>query len=115
MEGIELKGIEMLTEEEKHELEKEIETYKEKIKWKTKSDFILKLVFKEYSKKKSDLDTKRRKYSVQAQLKGETHTFEASADDWDFHKVMHKIFDKLLIEIEHVYHSSEQSGVGRRR
>jgi len=114
MENIELKGLEFLSETERWELGKEIETYKEKLKWKTKSDFILKLVVKEYSKKPEDRKDKSKKYSLQAQLKGQTHTFEASAVDWDFHKVMHKIFTKLINEVEHFYHSSEQSGVGKR-
>lgn len=108
MNGVEIRGIEFLNEEQKHELNKELEKYSEKIKWKTKSDFIIKLVIKEYAHKADDKDNKRKKYSVQAQIKGETHSFEASADDWDFNKVVHKIFDKLLNEIEHFYHSSEQ-------
>ena len=50
MESIEIKGIEGLSEAEKQELNKEIETYKEKIKWKTKSDFVLKLDIRSYNK-----------------------------------------------------------------
>ena len=115
MEGIEIKGIELLSEEEKWELNKELETYKEKLKRKTKSDFILKLVIKVYSHNKGDEKDMRKKYSLQAQIKGETHTFEASAVDWDFHKVMHKIFTKLINEVEHFYHSSEQRGAGEKR
>jgi len=115
MDGVEIKGSELLTDSEKWELNKEIETYSEKIKWKTKSEFVLKLVIKEHSKKPSDNDTKRRKYSIQAQIKGETHTFEASVDDWDFNKASHKIFEKLLNEVEHYYHSSEQKGTNQRK
>ncbi len=54
MESVEIKGLEFLNEEEKHELNKEIETYKEKLRWKTKSDFVLKFVIKEYSQKADD-------------------------------------------------------------
>ena len=113
MDGLEIRGIELLTEEEKWELNKEIEVYKEKLRWKTKSDFVLKLVIKVYSSNKGDVKDMRKKYSLQAQIKGETHTFEASAVDWDFHKVMHKIFTKLITEVEHMYHSSEQRGSGQ--
>ena len=108
MEGVEIRGIEQLSEEEKLELNKEIESHKEKIRWKTKSDFILKFVIKEHSHNKEEGKALRKKYSIQAEIKGETHTFEASAVDWDFHKVVHKIFTKLLNEVEHFYHSSEQ-------
>jgi len=108
MEGIETKGLELLSESEKFELNKEIQTYKEKIKWKTKSDFVLKIAVKVHSKKSEDKDNKRKHYSLQATLKGGTHSFEASADDWDFNKVCHKIFNKILNEVEHAYHSSEQ-------
>jgi len=114
MENIEIKGSELLSEEERWEFNKLLETYKEKLKWKTKSDFILKIVIKIHSKKAEDKDNKRKKYSLHAMIKGETQTFEASAEDWDFHKVAHKIFDKLINEVEHTYHSSEQSSVGRR-
>jgi ribosome-associated translation inhibitor RaiA len=108
MDGLEIKGIEFLNEEEKHELNKEIEIYKEKLKWKTKSNFKLKLAIKIHSKKSDDKNNKRKNYSLRVMLKGETHSFEAEADDWDFHKALHKLFDKLLTELEHAYRSSEQ-------
>jgi len=115
MDGIEKKGIELLSEEEKHELDREIEAYSEKLKWKTKSDFKLKLAIKIHSKKGEDKDSKRKNYSLRAMLKGETHSFEAEAADWDFNKACHKVFDKLMNEIEHKYHSSEQHGSGQER
>ena len=108
MDGIEIKGIEVLSENEKFELNKLINSYKEKLKWKTKSDYKLKLAVKIHSKKADDKDTKSRNYSLHAMLKGETHSFEASASDWDFNKSVHKLFQKLINEVEHTYHSSEQ-------
>jgi ribosome-associated translation inhibitor RaiA len=107
MESIEIKGFENLSEAEKQELNKEIETYKDKIKWKTKSDFVLKLAIKSYNKNPEN-KTKGKRYSIKAEVTGQTQTFEASAEDWDFNKTVHKIFDKLINEIEHRYHSSEQ-------
>lgn len=115
MDGIELRGTEELSDEEKWELNKEVESNKEKIRWKTKSDFVLKIVVKVYSHKKGDDKDLRKKYSIKAQIKGETHSIEANAVDWDFHKVMHKIFTKLINEVEHLYHSSEQHGSGQER
>ncbi len=108
MDGIEIKGIEFLSDDEKWELNKEIETYKEKLKWKTKSEFKLKVAVKIHSKRADDKDDKRKNYSMRVTLKGETHSFEAEAADWDFHKAVHKVFDKLINEVEHKYHSSEQ-------
>lgn len=108
MDGIEIKGLELLSETEKNELNKEIINYSEKLKWKTKTNFRLKIAIKVHSKKADDKDNKRRRYSVQAMLKGETSNFDASAEDWNFNKVCHIIFEKLLNEIEHRYHSSEQ-------
>ena len=108
MENLEIRGIELLTDAEKFELNKEIENYGEKLRWKTKSDFAIDLQIKIHSKKKDDKDNKRRNYSLHAKVTGETQTFEASADDWEFNKAIHMIFDKLLNEIEHKYHSSDQ-------
>lgn len=107
MESIEIKGIEGLSESEKQELNKEIETYKEKIKWKTKSDFVLKLDIRSYNKSPEN-KTKSKRYTIRAEIKGQTQTFEASVEEWDFNKAVHKIFDKLINEVEHKYHSSEQ-------
>lgn len=108
MEGIEIKGIEFLNDAEKFELNKEVAKYSEKIKWKTKSDFILKLVIKIGSKKADDKDNKRKRYSLKADIKGATHSFESNVEDWDFNKAVHKVFEKLINEVEHAYHSSEQ-------
>ena len=102
-----------MDEPERFELNKMVENYKEKIKWKTKSDFILKIVIKTHSKKADDKDNKRKHYSLQATIKGESQTIDASADDWDFNKAVHLLFDKLLTEIEHKYHSSEQRSSGK--
>ncbi len=107
MKDIEIKGFESLSEAEKNELNKEIDGYKDKIKWKTKSEFSLKLTIKSYNKNPEN-KTKSKKYSIKADLSGETQTFEASAEGWDFNKVVHQVFDKLITEIEHRYHSSEQ-------
>jgi len=108
MEGIEIKGLELLSETEKESLNKIIEKYKEKIKWKTKTDFILKMVIKQYSQDSSDSTTKRKKYSIKADVSGQTQNFEANAEDWTFNTAVRKVFSKLEQEIEHRYHSSEQ-------
>ncbi len=115
MEEIQIKGIETLSDAEKEALNGIIEKYKEKIKWKTKTDFSLKIIIKEYSYKKDDLNTKRKKYSINIKLAGQTQNFEASSEDWDFNTAVRKAFDKLEHEIEHRFHSSEQRSSGRNK
>jgi hypothetical protein len=107
MENIQIKGIERLDEAEKSEVSRILESSYEKIKYKTKTDFILKISIKIYSKDKENL-VKRKKYSIQAGIFGATRDFEASAFDWDLNKAIHKVLNKLENEIEHKFHSSEQ-------
>jgi len=114
MEEVKIKGVEILNQAEKDSLNQIIEKYKEKIKWKTKSDFILKLVIKEYSHDSSDLSTKRKKYSIKADVTGQSQKFESNAEDWEFNTAVRKAFDKLIQEIEHKYHSSEQRNSGKK-
>ena len=114
MDGIEIKGLEQLNEEEKFELNKLIDSYKDKIKRKTKSEYSMKITLRKYTKGREDKKDARARYSFQGMIKGETHSFEASAEDWDFNRTVHTIFDKLITEVEHYYHSSEQSGAGIR-
>jgi ribosome-associated translation inhibitor RaiA len=106
--NIQIKGIEQLSEEERKAVEEILDNSYEKLKRRTKTDFLLKLAIKEYSKN-LDNKNKRKKYSIQAQISGDVREFEASADDWDLRKVLHKVFEKLDNEIEHAFHSSEQN------
>jgi hypothetical protein len=115
MESIELKGVEQLDEHEKFELNKLVDSYKEKLKWKTKSDYVLKIVVKKYSLNKGDKNDAKAKYSFQGIIKGETQIFEASSNGWDFNKAVHQLFEKLMVEIEHSYHSSEQRNSGKNK
>lgn len=103
-----LKGFESLKEEEKAEVNRILEASYEKIKRKTRTDFILKVVLKVYSKPGEDGKDKRKKYSVQASISGSVRSFDASADDWDLNKTLHKVLIKLENEVEHAFHASEQ-------
>jgi hypothetical protein len=109
-----IKGSELLSNQEAEELNKLIEHYREKIKWKTKSDFSLNITIKVHNKNPENKN-KRRHYGIHAEVSGETQTFEAIAEDWDFTKVVRMVFDKLLQEIEHSYHSSEQRNSGKKQ
>lgn len=115
MKDFEVKGTENLNENERFELNRLLDNYDEKIKRKTKSEYVLKLTVKKYSKNKEDKKDARAKFSIQGMIKGSTHSFEASAVDWDLNRAVHRLFAKLMTEIEHRYHTSEQRGEGQMR
>jgi len=107
MANIQIKGVEELSESERQEVDKILQALYEKIKRKTKVDFLLKVSVKVYSKDKENL-VKRKKYSIQASVTGTVRQFEADSDDWDLHKAIHKALNALETEVEHAFHSSEQ-------
>lgn len=109
MGNIDIKGTEFLNETEKADVQKIVNNAYEKIKRKTKVDFVLKLVIKAHSKGElKDNKDKRKHYSIKATISGMVRAFEAGADDWDLHKTLHMALDRIETEVEHVFHSSEQ-------
>ena len=114
MDGLEIKGEEQLNETEKFELDKLMNSYLEKIKRATRSQYVLKLAIKKYMKGREDKKDAKARYSLAAEMKGESQFFEASSEEWDFNKAVHRLFKKLLTEIEHKYHASEQRGSSRK-
>ena len=109
MENIDIRGIEFLSENEKADVQKIVANSYEKIKRKTKVDFVLKLVIKAHSKGElAENKDKRKHYSIKATISGTVRAFEAGADDWELHKTLHMALDKLETEVEHTFHSSEQ-------
>jgi len=101
-------GFEILTEEQKSFANNLIAKEYEKISRQLKNEVILTIDIKENSKKKSDKDNKKVKYSISAQAKAPTLRFEASEADWDFNRTLHDVLRKLGKEIEHKFHVSEQ-------
>ena len=109
MAHFDIKGLEALSDNEKEEVSRILESSYEKIKRKTKVDFFLKLMIKAHSKvDKKERRNKDKKYGIRANISGTLRQFDASADDWDLHKAVHKVMQKLENEVEHVFHSSEQ-------
>ena len=102
MENVTIKGINLLSEKEKQDAERIIEKAYEKIKWKIKKDFLLNIEIKEYSKSGENFD-KRKKYSIHAEISGPVHIIEASAVEWEFNKTLHMVFNKLSVEVEHLF------------
>jgi hypothetical protein len=105
---INLKGLEILDEENKNSLNLAIEKHQEKLKWKTKSDFDLKIAIKIHEKNPDNKD-KRKKYSISADLNGAVSKFHADSFGWDFNACVKEVFKKLEEEVEHKFHSSDQN------
>jgi hypothetical protein len=92
MVNVQIKGIEVLSEMDKQDVQKIVDNSYEKIKRKTKVDFVLKLVIKTMTKEGEKKD-KSKHYS---------------SDGWDLHKVLHQALEKLENQAEHAFHSSDQ-------
>ena len=103
MKPIEIKGIDILTEEEKKLSDKLLNEYFPKIQRQIKNIIVLKVHIKEYEK-----EGKRKKYSINIKVINSTDVFEANAHDWDFARTMHKVLKKIENEIEDRFHPSEQ-------
>jgi len=105
MEEIDTKGFDVLTEKEKEIVNKLLDEYSLRIERFTKNPTSLKLHLKEYSKENKQ---KKVKYSINAEIVSSGKVFTANAHDWDLSRTMHKLLNKLISEIEHHYHVSEQ-------
>ncbi len=103
MELIEIKGIDILTKEEKRLANKLLNEYFPKIERKIKNIISLKVHIKEYEK-----EGKRKKYSINIKVINSADVFEANAHNWDFARTMHKVLNKIENEIEDRFHPSEQ-------
>ncbi len=99
---IKLKGDELLNSEEKALLDKLIDEYSLKIEQKLKKA-SLDLHIKVYDK-----EGQRKKFSLNLRAFSPAKTIEASDADWDFARTSHKVFNKLMNEIEHQFHVSDQ-------
>src|SRR3972149_6494323 len=78
--------------------------YHEKIKRQIKNkDTTLKIDIKEHGK-----GGKRKKYSITVTLEFARNIIKANAFDWEFARTIHKVMEKLITEIEHKFHVSEQ-------
>lgn len=113
MKSATIKGSESLSNEESAELNSLIEHYEDKILWKTKGEFSIVITIRIHNKNPENKD-KRKHYGIHLEITGESHTFEAIGEDWNFRKAVRMAFEKVQLEIEHAYHSSEQRNSGKR-
>ena len=78
------------------------EEYNKKIKRKIKNNFDIIIHIKAHEKEGS-----KKKFNIHIDVKS-VISFGATADDWDLGKAIHKSMEKILNEIEHKLHSSNQ-------
>jgi len=101
---IQVKGIELIEDENDQERIKELlNEYGPKIERMLDNDVVLEIHFKEYEK-----EGNRVKHSVSAKINYANNIFQASDFDWDLARVIHKVMKKLETEIEHKLHVSDQ-------
>ena len=104
MKNIEITNIELLDEKEKNIAEKLFQEYYNKIQRQIKNkEAVLKIDIEVYNK-----GGKRKKYDIAIKIEFATNVFKAKAFDWDFARAVHKVMEKLVTEIEHKFHVSEQ-------
>jgi len=114
MARINLKGIEELKKDERFQLNKIVNSYYDKIvrSLGDGEDLELNIKIKVYQKsgkgKIEENSHKKKKYSVQIQVKNSIKNLDSSASDWDLNRTMHAALKKVLEEIEHRFHISEQ-------
>ena len=100
---VEISGSKFLTEKEREILNKLIKEYSPKIQRKTKDISFLKVYVKEHEK-----EGMRKKYNLKIEIGFSGKIIKAKAHDWDFARTVHKVLNKMIGELEHKYHASEQ-------
>ena len=103
MEAIEVKNAEILTAQEKRVANKLLNEYYPRIQRQLKNMTSLKLNVKEYKR-----EGKKRKYSMKLEVISPARKFESNSHDWDFARTLHIVLNKVMNEIEHSLHSSDQ-------
>jgi len=105
---IQIKGIDVLSVQEKLRANQLINEYYLKIQRMLKNITSIFVDFKEYEK--AGKESKRKKYSIHVKVMAPTQMFEADAADWDFARTIHKVMNKVKNEIEKKLRVSEQRG-----
>ena len=106
MQRIVIKNIEILSPTEKSKAMTLLEEAHKKAERMLHNEVELILYVKEYKTEGSD--TKKKKYSLTLDCKSETKHFKSESVEWDFRRTLHKAIEKLMTEIEHKFHVSEQ-------
>ncbi len=107
---IKITNIDTLTAEEKKVADKLLKEYLSKIQRLLGTDAILKVDFKEY-----DREGKNKKYSINFQAIFSGDMINSSSWDWDLARAIHKGMTKIENEVEHKYHSSDNTRSASKR
>jgi hypothetical protein len=100
---IRTKGLEVLKEGEKRDVEELSRKYCQKIGRKLRGISSIIVHLKEYSRLGL-----RKKYSIHARVVYSGKSLEADAFDWDLRRTIHKLFRKVEEELEHKFHLSDK-------
>ena len=103
MKEVEIKNIEILTDEQKKISEKIIEEYFKKIKRVLKESPKVTVQIKEYKK-----EGNKGRFSINANFFFAGKRIESDSMDWDLSKALHKAMIKIQNEIEYRFHISEE-------
>ena len=107
MEKLQVRGLEILNDSEHQDFNRLLEKYYEKIKRSIRNDFYIKISIKNYSKIQENKE-KRKRFGIEVEISGEIPRVHASDVDWNLNKALNKVFNKILIEIEHKFHISDK-------
>ena len=117
---IHAKGVEQLTEKETQLVNRLLNEYYTRIQRQLKNFTSMEFHVKEYEKagkgKKKMEDSekkKKKKFSIHIRVDS-TKVFEADYTDWDLARAIHKTLNKLMNQIEHQFHVSDQHDKSRK-
>ena len=99
-------GIEKLNEEEKEIVENVLKKYHKKISRSLKRKTPIKIKIKQYHKEGGN-----KEYSINLSVFLNHRKFEVDNSGWDFSAAINKAFEKIISEIEHELHVSDDSHV----
>jgi len=100
---IHITGIETLNEKQKQLVNRLFNLYYKKVKRQLKNEVSFEVHIKSYEK-----EGKANKFSINVRVVVGREVFEANADDWDLSRSIHKVMKKIMSEIEHKLHVSNQ-------
>ena len=103
-------GTSAITEKQKQLINRLLNEYYQKIQKQLKNEVFLEINIKLYEKagKPATKPGKSNKFSIHIRIDSSAKTFEADYADWDLARTIHKVMNKIINEIEHNFHSSDQ-------
>lgn len=103
-------GTDLITEKQKQLINRLLNEYYQRIQKQLKNEVFLEINIKLYEKtgKPATKPDKSNKFSIHIRIDSSTKTFEADYADWDLARTIHKVMNKIINEIEHNFHSSDQ-------